>query len=248
MKIARMNWMQVEEYLQNDDRVVVPLGSLEQHGYLSLATDAVLAERVAADAAEPLGIPVYPALPLGLSARFMAFPGTLTLRPDTYARVLHDLLNSLTESGFRRILLVNGQRDNAPGREIASVWAEGRPGLQLRFHNWWKAPRTWSKIVETDPRATHASWAENFPWSRLSGIEVPDLRKPVVELSEKEEDMAPGALREVLGDGSFGGRYWRPEEQMMEIWVTAVAETRALLEGPWEGGDPHSEELRRGPG
>jgi creatinine amidohydrolase len=45
--------------------------------------------------------------------------------------------------------------------------------------------------------------------------------------------MAPDEVRAKLGDGSFGGRYWRPEEQVMEIWVAAVAETRALLEDPW---------------
>ena len=235
MKIARMNWMQLEDYLRRDDRVVVPLGSVEQHAYLSLATDSVLAERVAADAAEPLGVPVYPPLSYGLCPPFIAYPGTLTLRPDTYARILHDVLNSLAESGFRRILFVNGHGGNEPGREITAVWAASRPGVKVRFHSWWKAPRTWSKILDTDPMASHASWAENFPWTRVSGVSLPELRKPIVELGEGVE-LAPRALGQRLGDGSFGGRYWRPEEQMMEIWVTAVAETRALLEDPWEDG------------
>ena len=56
MRIRECNWMQVEEYLERDDRIVVPLGSTEQHGYLSLETDNVLAERVSAEAAEPLGV------------------------------------------------------------------------------------------------------------------------------------------------------------------------------------------------
>ena len=51
MRIADMNWMQVAEYLSRDDRAVVPLGSIEQHAYLSLATDAILAERVATETA-----------------------------------------------------------------------------------------------------------------------------------------------------------------------------------------------------
>jgi creatinine amidohydrolase/Fe(II)-dependent formamide hydrolase-like protein len=41
-----MNWMQVENYLRTDDRVVLPIGATEQHAYLSLATDSILAERV----------------------------------------------------------------------------------------------------------------------------------------------------------------------------------------------------------
>ena len=55
-----MNWMQVEEYLRHDDRAVLPLGSTEQHSHLRLTVDCILPERVAADAAEPLGVPVFP--------------------------------------------------------------------------------------------------------------------------------------------------------------------------------------------
>jgi creatinine amidohydrolase len=51
MKISDMNWLQVEAYLQNDDRVVLPLGSTEQHAYLSLSADSLLAERVSPEAA-----------------------------------------------------------------------------------------------------------------------------------------------------------------------------------------------------
>ena len=49
MRIAGMNWMQVEEFLRHDDRAVLALGSTEQHAYLSLATDAILAERLATE-------------------------------------------------------------------------------------------------------------------------------------------------------------------------------------------------------
>ena len=60
MRLHDMNWMQVEEYLRTDDRVVLPLGSTEQHGYLSLGVDVILSERVSVEAAEPLGVPVLP--------------------------------------------------------------------------------------------------------------------------------------------------------------------------------------------
>ena len=50
MRIADMNWMQVEDYLRNDDRTVLPLGSTEQHSYLSLSVDSILAERLSIEA------------------------------------------------------------------------------------------------------------------------------------------------------------------------------------------------------
>jgi Creatinine amidohydrolase len=50
-----------------NDRIVLPLGSTEQHAYLSLATDSILAERVAVEAAEPTGVPVPPVLAYSLT-------------------------------------------------------------------------------------------------------------------------------------------------------------------------------------
>src|SRR6266705_49445 len=67
MRVHDLNWMQLEAYLENDDRIVLPLGSTEQHAYLSLGTDNILAERIAVEAAEPLGVPVLPVLAYGLT-------------------------------------------------------------------------------------------------------------------------------------------------------------------------------------
>ena len=52
MKIRDTNWMMIEQYLKTDDRCVVRIGCTKQHAYFSLAVDAILAENVAADAAE----------------------------------------------------------------------------------------------------------------------------------------------------------------------------------------------------
>jgi creatinine amidohydrolase/Fe(II)-dependent formamide hydrolase-like protein len=70
VRIADMNWMQVDEYLRRDDRAVLPLGSTEQHCHLRLTVDCILPERVAVDAAEPLGVPVFPVVPYGVSPYF----------------------------------------------------------------------------------------------------------------------------------------------------------------------------------
>ena len=102
MKIADMNWMQVEKKLQQDGRAVVPVGSTEQYGYLRLTVDAILAERVACEAAEPLGVPVFPVLSYGITPYFRRYPGSISLRLDTYQRIVADVLESLTGTGFTR--------------------------------------------------------------------------------------------------------------------------------------------------
>ena len=114
MRVWDCNWMQLEEYLARDDRIVLPLGSTEQHAYLSLGTDSILAERVSVEAAEPLGVPVLPVLAYGLTPYFGAFPGSPTLRVDTFLAVLRDLLDSLNGQGFHRVLLGRNAPDTLP--------------------------------------------------------------------------------------------------------------------------------------
>ena len=232
MNVSAMNWSQVEAYLQRDHRAILPLGSTEQHAGLSLSVDSILSHKVALDAAEPLGVPVFPAMPYGLTPYFTAYPGTVSLRLETYARVIRDVLDSLAGSGFRRILVVNGHGGNQPAHAAAIEWMADHPEVQVKFHNWWNAPKTFAKVQEIDPVASHASWMENFPWTRLEGVAMPDEHKPMIDFAMLRL-LAPGALREYLGDGNFGGHYQRPDEDMLAIWQVAVEETRALLEGPW---------------
>jgi creatinine amidohydrolase len=81
MRVSDMNWKQVEAWLKDDDLAILPLGSTEQHAGLSLSVDSILAEKIALDAAEPLGVPVFPVMPYGLAPYFLNYPGTISLRP-----------------------------------------------------------------------------------------------------------------------------------------------------------------------
>ena len=230
--IDGMNWQQVERYLQRDDRAVVPLGSTEQHAFLSLCVDNILAERVAREAAEPVGVPVFPVLNYGLTPYFLAYPGTVSLRLETYARILKDILDSLEATGFKRILFVNGHGGNSPASAVLQEWMNEHEGVQVKWHNWWNAPKTFSKVREIDADASHASWMEAFAWTRLAGVSSPDTQKAMVD-TERMRLLSAAGVRELLGDGSFGGRYERPDTEMEEVWRVGVEETRSALEGPW---------------
>ena len=128
MRVGEMNWMQVESYLRSDDRCVVPLGSTEQHAQLSLSVDSILSERVATEAAEPLGVPVFPVLAYGITPYFQDYPGTISLRMETYLHLVRDILDGLYRSGFRRILLCNGHGGNSPAGAFAIEWMAGSSG------------------------------------------------------------------------------------------------------------------------
>lgn len=229
MRIREMNWMMVEEYLKRDDRCALPLGSTEQHAYLSLSVDSILAERIAVEAAEPLAVPVFPVVAYGITPYFRAFPGSITLRVDTYLRVVRDVFDAMAEQGFKRILVVNGHGGNTPAQSFVAEWMADHPSVRIKFHNWWNAPRTWAQVLAIDPVASHASWMENFPWTRLANVVMPSEQKSMSDMDCLRQ-LDPQSLRAYLEDGNYGGRYQRSDEEMMKIWQAGVAETRELLE------------------
>ncbi|MGL5114718.1 MAG: creatininase family protein [Beijerinckiaceae bacterium] len=232
MRIAEMHWQQVEEHAGRDDRAVLPIGSTEQHAYLSLAVDAILADRMANDAAMPLNVPVFPAINYGLTPNFVAYPGTVTLKLSTLIAVVTDVLDGIRRSGFRRISIVNGHGGNSPAHGAVLEWLDRNPGCQVKWHNWWNAPQTWAKVQEIDPVASHASWMENFPWTRLAGVAMPTHQKPMMDHARFMQ-LDTVAKRAYLGDGNYGGLYQRPDADMLALWDVAVAETRAVIAEGW---------------
>ena len=232
MRIADMNWKQIEEYLTDEDRCILPMGSTEQHGGLSLCVDAILAERIAVEAAEPLAVPVYPVMPFGCCPYFSAFPGTLSLRVETLLAVTRDCIVSLHTSDFRRVMVVNGHGGNAAVgnllRELMSEYSD----MSLKLHNWWTGPRVMAKAKEIAACPSHANWFENFPWTRLAGVPLPQQEKPMVDVARLKLS-GPERVRRLLGDGSFGGAYQMGDAEMTDLWAVGVEETRGELEKPW---------------
>ena len=221
--------MQLEAYLERDDRIVLPLGCTEQHAYLSLGTDSILAERVAVEAAAPLGVPVLPVLAYGITPTMAAYPGSPSVRVETYVALVRELLDSLYAQRFRRVLVVNGHGGNTPARAVAGEWMLDHPDAQTIYHDWWWGKRVGEVAREIDPDIGHASWFENFPWTRLPGVELPAERKPMVDYRTD----SPARVREALADGSFGGPYEQPDEDMLRLWQAGVEEVRELLANGW---------------
>ena len=94
------------------------------------------------------------------------------------------------------------------------------------WHELWEG-RPDEIAAAIDPDYDHASWSENFTWTRLPGVVIPEQRKPPVEWPENGN---PETWREALGDGSFGGLYQRSPEDEARLWEAAVQGIRERLE------------------
>lgn len=111
--LPHMSWKEVEEALERTDMVIIPVGSIEQHGkHLPLGTDSYGAIEASKLIAQKTEVLVAPAVLAGLSEHHMGFPGTITLRPETFEAVVFDTAQSLIHHGFTKIMIYNGHGGN----------------------------------------------------------------------------------------------------------------------------------------
>lgn len=225
MNFADKNWMQIEDYLQNDERVILVLGACEQHGYLSLLTDVKIPEALAFAASQQSGVIVAPSVNFGCSPYFLDYPGTISLRLHTYLDLVEDIIRSLYGSGFRKCLILNGHGGNIPVCTHLVELVNELSDLQVRFYSWWRTT-TVEKIVEKhalDPR--HANWLEAFDFTQV--VEMPENEKPAPE--KTSDILSKQSTRSIYGDGSFGGQYQVDQKIMQEMFDACLGEVLELV-------------------
>ena len=138
----RLAWPAVEAHLASDCRVILPMGSQEQHGrHLPLAVDWMIPYALAKFVSARTGVPCFSPLCYGMSCIHSAFPGTISLRPETLMAVCRDVFEELHRQGLRRVLVINGHGGNinAINSALATLVKE-YADLRVAVHNWWTIP------------------------------------------------------------------------------------------------------------
>lgn len=121
MHLQRMTWPEVNA-VPRETLVLIPTGSLEQHGlHLPLFTDSLLVTYVAEAVEKKLGSKVLltPTLWLGASGHHLKFPGTLSASFETYEGAIKNVVESLLPHGFHRFYILNGHGGNNDSNSIA---------------------------------------------------------------------------------------------------------------------------------
>jgi len=224
MRLSDLNWFDVEAYLKDDDRLMLVMGSCEQHGYLSLLTDVKIPLALADAASQRCGVIVAPALNFGASPYFLAYPGTISLRLTTLMEIVEDIIRSVNRQGFRRILILNGHGGNEPVRGRLYELVNEIEGLRIAWHTWWQSHNVEAVLREHELKSYHAGWIEAFPFTQVA--ELPE--------GEKAPPNIPGILgaeesRKLYGDGVLGGYYQVNESILEEIFNVAVEDVIHLL-------------------
>jgi creatinine amidohydrolase len=224
MRFEELNWFDVEKYLENDDRLMLVLGSCEQHGYLSLATDVLIPQALADAASKQSGVLVAPPMNFGASPYFLDYPGTLSLRLSTLLDLVEDLIRSAYGYGFRRFLILNGHGGNDGVRSRLFELANDAPDLMVSWYAWWQSNSVTTVAERHGLKPAHANWLEAFPFTQVS--ELPEGEKTPAKVQGL---IGARQARSSYGDGVFGGRYQVDPAIMDEIFGAAMEAVLQLL-------------------
>ena len=143
--LAYMTWPQIAEAVRQGKVVIIPTGSIEQHGRaLPMNVDSYTVDTIARAVAVKTGQIVTPPVLFGVSSVWRRFPGTMYLKPDTFKMVIEDLVYSLLESGFKKIFILNGHRPNMWFLDAAALDLMDKYYEQFKFtiafSSYWDMP------------------------------------------------------------------------------------------------------------
>lgn len=225
MHLDDLNFMDVEDYLKQDDRILLVMGACEQHGYLSLMTDTRIPQVLADAVSQKSGVLVAPAVNFGVSPYFLTYPGTISLRVSTYLDLVEDVVRSLYGQGFRRFVALNGHGGNAPATARLVELGNALPYLQLSWYSWWQAQRVTETAAQHGLVSRHAAWIEAFKFCRVT--ELPQGEKESFDSHYAVYNAA--RTRAEAGDGVYGGKYQVSDEIMDELFKVMVEDVLDLL-------------------
>jgi len=213
--LFEMTWPEVEAALEETDIVVVPVGSVEQHGrHLPLGSDTIqgddMARRLVAKlGAEGVRVVAAPSIPFGVSEAHMKFPGSIALSSGTLMAVIREVCESLYSHGFRKFCLLLSHGENFPTlnlviRDLAPEFE----GSRFIAPNWLPIMEAhYPEVLKSErPHDEHHSGEGETSRMLSSTPNLVDLEKVAVYYPEPQFD--PYAKRPYAGSVAWAKNGW----------------------------------------
>ena len=206
----------VKKYLVKDQRIILPIGSTEQHGSDAVVgIDHITATGIAYAVSQLTGILCAPPLNYGMAMHHLGFEGTMALRPTTYINLIVDLISSLKRHGFKHLIVINGHGGNkGPFLNALAEKEDEFKDMDFSFFNWWVMPGLEKNIIKkyfAEKEGYHATPTEvSLTMALIPGsMTMPASYKcPQQEVvSENAGWVIPGKFREYYPDGVMRADY-----------------------------------------
>ncbi len=160
VRLARMTGQDVAD--GDFDKAILPVGATEYHGpHLPYGTDTIGAGALAEGIARELGHTlVLPALDYGVSWHHIEFPWTLSLRPETLALMIRDIIESAMQHGIRKFAILTAHDGNPPPAESAARALYQDHGIEIAMIGGWQGAARRALAGRWDIDLDHAGQSE----------------------------------------------------------------------------------------
>lgn len=219
---------ELRERARQDAMVILPVGSLEQHGpHLPVEVDSVLGEETARRTAEIIArteaVLVLPMLWTGVSEHHMTFGGTISLDLEAFYETIRCICQSLVRHGFRRIVLWNGHGGNDNALRVCADELTPRLGVPIiQFTYWYAAAEAIAAILETQDALLHACEAETSMMMALRPELVAEGRIALARANTTPD------IKDLVGSGVYR---WRTLGSMSSSGVWGNPEAASAAKG-----------------
>ena len=168
IRLNDMTWPEVAEALDGTLVIIVPVGSIEQHGYhLPHSVDSRCPEYIAEKAAEKLvseggmRVLVAPVIRYTDTTHFKSYPGTIGVSTDTFMKVIEDVARRLVNQGYKNIIFLNGHGPNSSIIQVALMKVSfSLPKAGLYSLDWWSLGADKIKAMRKSNSMWHAEELE----------------------------------------------------------------------------------------
>lgn len=208
--------------------VLLPVGSLEQHGTEApLGCDGIIADKVCEMAGDISGCAVLPCLYYGCSDSHRAFPGTFSLSAKTHSFLIAELIAESIRNGFERIIILSGHGGNRASSETA-IQEFGR-SIQAEYLGFWQLAGVSAEEERLfGPTGYHITTSEvSMVWHILKKS-VPGVFKGRYPSAAGDmSSLSPEKWKELFPDGGVGGDMSRVSVEKGGILLEFIAKALA---------------------
>jgi len=190
--------------LKKIKRAIIPVGSLEQHGaHLPVSTDSIIVEHIARKIAERVGAFLMPTLTYGISFEHKPM-FNVSLRNSTLSAVVCDTCLSLTESGIKQIIILNGHHGNTGALQYIPQELNSRIGNDVNIHtiHYWQMMT--SEFDHAGEVETSLVLAISPELVRMDRARPTSKKLSKSKFAYTSITNAPGAFPKLTGNGVWG--------------------------------------------
>lgn len=211
MYLEELTTSQAKKVLNDNAIIVIPIGSIEQHGnQCALGTDYIIPRYLGEQISHMEKVVVLPAIPYGVCPYHLNFAGSIDIGYEGLKVVLEGITRSLMKHGAKRFLILNGHGGNSQAIEKVALEVYQKGGVCALIDWWSLVAKLDSKfvgghgdILETsammaiDEKYVDLSLAEDItpinPTEKLkaSYIQAVSFNGGIVKIPRNTEEIAP---------------------------------------------------------